>query len=109
MPLQYVMYADDLICEFALRLHRSGEAKLRLRLPPQEGGGYKNLTTAMVRFDTKVRQTRQFASYPSLPIFLLANSECLSQCAEQSARSNILHRIGYSRVTDPHIEREVHA
>lgn len=87
------MCTDGLVCEFALRL------------TPLEGGGYSDHTTLIVRSDIKVRKTRQLASFPSQPIFLLAHSERLSQ----SARSNTLRRIGYSRVTDPQIEREVHA
>ena len=39
----------------------------------------------------------------------LAHSERLSQCAEQSARLNTFCLISYSRMADPHIEREVQA
>ena len=63
-------------------------------------------TAPIVRFDKKVRQ---FASFPSHPVFLLAHGVRLSQVVEPRARSNTLSRIGYSRVTDPHIEREEHA
>ena len=103
------MYINGLICELALRLHRSGEAQLRRRLSPLESGGYTDHTASIVRFDKKVRQVRQCASFPSPPVFFLAHGVRLSQGAKPGARSNTLRRIGYSRAKDPHIEREVHA
>jgi hypothetical protein len=103
------MLIDGLICELALHLYRFDEVQLGLRLPPLEGGGYTDHTAPIVRFDKKVRQVRQFTSFPSQSVFLLAHGVRLSQGAKPRARSNPLHRIGYSRAADPYIEREVHA
>lgn len=99
------MHTDGLICQLVLRLHRSSEAQLRLRRPPLEGGGYADHTAPIVRFDKKVRQLRQFASFPSQSVLLLAHGVRLSQVAERRERSNTLRRIGCSRATNPHIER----
>ena len=103
------MLMDGLICEFALSLHRSGEAQLRLRIRPLEAGGYADHTAPIVRFHQKVRQVLKFASFPSQSVCRFDHCVRLSQGAEPRARSNTLRRIGYSRATDLHIEREVHA